>query len=434
MCSLPSPINCLKYADDLTLMSTSAAGLQKCIDQLAIYCEKWKLQVNFKKTKIMIFNKTGALIKKYKFLFNSTALESINEYKYLGFLFSNSTSTEKGISNLINQAQKAWFSIRYYLSSSTQKTIKTYLTLFDTQVKPIILYACEAWSESIKGNIDDITLFTKNKLEKFQIKNFKGLLGVSRTTSNISLLLELGRYPITSNMHYQTIKYFGRLSSIKDDRLLHEAYNWEKEKMQAGEKGFISYIVNILNKIGMANIWIEQFEYEKNRLLNKPVINKNILKRVHDIAAQNILANIQHNNKLHFLNSLKEDYNMENYLKVNDYENRKAISKLRTSSHHLRIETGRWTNVAREHRICIQCRQNTVEDEYHFLFDCSRHISERNISFEKIKNKTNIDLFDTPQRTENLQLLFKSNSICSLNILGKFIRNSFSNRYEPQPL
>lgn len=125
---------------------------------------------------------------------------------------------------------------------------------------------------------------------------------------------------------------------------------------------------------------------------------------------------------------------MENYLKVNDYENRKAISKLRTSSHHLRIETGRWTNVAREHRICIQCRQNTVEDEYHFLFDCSRHISERNISFEKIKNKTNIDLFDTPQRTENLQLLFKSNSICSLNILGKFIRNSFSNRDEPQPL
>ena len=401
-----SSINCLKYADDLTLMSTSAAGLLKCIDQLAIYCEKWKLQVNFKKTKIMIFNKTGALIKKYRFLFNSTALESTNEYKYLGFLFSNSTSTEKGISNLINQAQKAWFSIKYYLSSSKQKTIKTYLTLFDTQIKPIILYACEAWSESIKGNIDEITLLTKNKLEKFQIKIFKGLLGVSRTTSNISLLLELGRYPITSNMHYQSIKYFGRLSSLKDDRLLHEAYNWEKENMQTGGKGFISYIVNTLNKIGMANIWIEQFEYEKNRLLNKPIINKNILKRFHDIAAQNMLANIQHNNKLHFLNSLKEDYNMENYLKINDYENRKAISKLRTSSHHLRIETGRWANVAREHRICIHCGQNTVEDEYHFLFDCPRHISERNISFEKIKNKTNIDLFDSPQRTENLKLLF----------------------------
>ena len=52
-------------------------------------------------------------------------------------------------------------------------------------------------------------------------------------------------------MNYQTIKCFASLSSIKDDRLLHEAYNWEKEKIQTGEKGFISYMTNTLNKIGM---------------------------------------------------------------------------------------------------------------------------------------------------------------------------------------
>ena len=327
-----TPINCLKYADDLILMSTSASGLQKCIDKLAIYCEKWKLQVNFKKTKIVIFNRQGSLIKKYKFLFNSTAIESINEYKYLGFLFSNSTSTEKGTSNLINQAQKAWFSIRYYLASSNQKNINTYLTLFDTQIKPIVLYACEAWSETIKGNIDDATLLTKNKLEQFQIKIFKNLLGVSRTTSNISILLELGRYPITSYMHYQTIKYFARLSSMKDDRLLHEAYNYEKQKIQSGEKGFINYITNTLNRIGITNIWIEQFDHDNNEQLIKPTINKSILKRFHDIFTQNTLANIQNNNKLFFLHSLKDAYTIENYLKINDYQNRNAISKLRTSN------------------------------------------------------------------------------------------------------
>ena len=43
---------------------------------------------------------------------------------------------------------------------------------------------------------------------------------------------------------------------------------------------------------------------------------------------------------------------MENYLKIKDYQNRKAICKLRTSSHLLKIETGRWTNIARENRIC----------------------------------------------------------------------------------
>ena len=69
--------------------------------------------------------------------------------------------------DLPKRAQQASFSIRYYLSSSNQKNIYTYLTtLFDTHIKPILLYACEAWSETIKGNIDDTTLLTKNKLEK----------------------------------------------------------------------------------------------------------------------------------------------------------------------------------------------------------------------------------------------------------------------------
>ena len=120
---------------------------------------------------------------------------------------------------------------------------------------------------------------------------------------------------------------------------------------------------------------------------------------------------------------------MENYLKIKDYQNRKAICKLRTSSHHLKIETGRWTNIARKNRICTHCRQNTVEDEYHFLFDCTMHANERNISFEKIKTKTNINLFDASKQVENLKL-FLNVALCSLNTLGKFIEDSFSHREE----
>ena len=123
--------------------------------------------------------------------------DSTNEYKYLGFIFSNSRSTEKGTSSLINQAQKAWFSIKYYLSFSNQKNINTYYP-FDTQIKSILLYTCEAWSETIKGNIDDTTLLTKNKTR------------VSRSLkilSKISILLELGRYQITSYTQNTLYKY-----------------------------------------------------------------------------------------------------------------------------------------------------------------------------------------------------------------------------------
>ena len=55
----------LKYADDLIIMSTSRDDLQKCLDNLAIYCEKWKLDLNTKKTKIVLFNRQGSVIKKH---------------------------------------------------------------------------------------------------------------------------------------------------------------------------------------------------------------------------------------------------------------------------------------------------------------------------------------------------------------------------------
>ena len=54
-----SSINCLIYADDLVIMSTTAEGLQKCINILATYCDKWKLQVNLKKTKVILYNRQG---------------------------------------------------------------------------------------------------------------------------------------------------------------------------------------------------------------------------------------------------------------------------------------------------------------------------------------------------------------------------------------
>ena len=37
------------YADDMIIMSTTQEGLQKCLNEVNEYCEKWKLNVNQKK-------------------------------------------------------------------------------------------------------------------------------------------------------------------------------------------------------------------------------------------------------------------------------------------------------------------------------------------------------------------------------------------------
>ena len=51
------PINALMYADDLILLSDTPEGLQRQIDKLSKYCDDWRLNINLKKTKMMIFNR-----------------------------------------------------------------------------------------------------------------------------------------------------------------------------------------------------------------------------------------------------------------------------------------------------------------------------------------------------------------------------------------
>ena len=55
--------NCLLYADDVVLVSQSARGLQNCLNKFGDYCQKWCLDINYDKSKILVFNCTGRLIK-----------------------------------------------------------------------------------------------------------------------------------------------------------------------------------------------------------------------------------------------------------------------------------------------------------------------------------------------------------------------------------
>ena len=416
-------ISCLLYADDLIIMSTSPESLQKCISKLEQYCIKWKLQVNLKKTKIMIFNKQGSLIKKYKFYFNNNIIENVREYKYLGFTFTCSGLDIKGKCNLLKQAKKAWYAIKHYLQKSENRCFSTYTHIFDSQVKPIMLYACEVWADSLKENKTITENIQSNPIEKFQINVLKQLLGVHKKTSNIAVLLETGRHPVTLTAKIQAIKYFLRFSSIEHTRLLHTYYESQKRELNGP---YMKFILNTLEKIGLGNIWHSQLHENPKNTKSQSTITRQISQRLRDISSQNILSNLASNGKLKFLQSLKTEHKIEPYLKIHNFEHRRAITKIRTSSHRLKIETGRWDKVDREDRICENCLLNKIEDESHLLFECHMHIQERLLLHQKIKN-----LGKTDMNTKNMTLtkeIFLTDDLPSLNAVGKYIMNSLNKR------
>ena len=50
----------------------------------------------------------------------------------------------------------------------------------------------------------------------------------------------------------------------------------------------------------------------------------------------------------------------------------------------IRVETGRYSGEPVEQRICRLCTSNLVEDEKHFLLDCSLYNNLRNSIFSEI--------------------------------------------------
>ena len=100
------PLSHLMYADDLVLLSTSQGGLSRCLSALEKFCDTWQLEVNIKKSKVMVFNPAGRLISGTNFVYQDNKLENVKSYCYLGIDFICSGSLRTARTNLSEKAKK----------------------------------------------------------------------------------------------------------------------------------------------------------------------------------------------------------------------------------------------------------------------------------------------------------------------------------------
>ena len=105
-----------------------------------------------------------------------------------------------------------------------------------------------------------------------------------------------------------------------------------------------------------------------------------------------------------------------------------AFIRFRTGSHTLEIERGRYTNPRTpiEDRLCIKC--NEIEDEIHFLIQCTAYENERTELFRKIT--TVHGFFNTSSAKDTYIFLMTSDHPDILTWVAKFIYESMTKRAE----
>ena len=254
-------ISCLLYADDLILLSQSENVSQKCVDRLNCYLKKWKVKINVKKTKIIVFNKSGKLFKGQKFkigkqpiqitdsyvylgitfhFFNKSGklfkgqkfkigkqpIQITDSYVYLGNTFTSSGSFSLAQQKLSNNATRSLYCFLSEINIYNGTSVATILKLFDSLVYSILLYNCEIWGCFLKSFGSKYNKFVSKIFDERIIpetmhnKVGKMALGVHSKASNLAVKGELGRFPLHIIIYKRIFKYFMRLISFSNNTIL----------------------------------------------------------------------------------------------------------------------------------------------------------------------------------------------------------------------
>ena len=379
--TLGTPISHILYADDLVLLSTTESGLKACLDKLSIFCLKWQLTLNPSKSKIIIFNHQGRLLRG-NFTFNNQTLEIVKSYTYLGLEITASGSYTAAKVALMEKARKAMMPL---ISTVAQfhMPINYSLHLFDSFVKPIALYNAENWAVltthqriSLENNSTTILSYLLNiQAEKVHLKYLKYLLGVKKSCSNHAVLGELGRIPLVHSALVRLLTFWHRISLMPKETLVNLTYMGLDPDCD-----WMSTVKYLLKVINLDQIFENPSTYDTNRFKN---ICSKKLKML--IVSQwekyvNSVKRGKRGSKLVFYKKIKSTFYQEPYISIlSNFQHRKLVAKLRCSDHDLQLEKGRHTKTNRADRLCKMCGKQ-VETEPHFLVFCPK--------FNKIRKAT----------------------------------------------
>ena len=352
----------LLFADDMVILGHSPEDLQNSLYSLSNHCEKWGLEVNVAKTKVVVFRRRGRVFGDEKWYFKGSSIDVVNDFNYLGVIFNYTGSFTLNNQFIYGKGLKA---MNILLTNIRKFEInpKLSLQLFDAFVQSVLIYGSPVWG------------FTKSKdLERIHLKFCKRILGVKLSTSNAGVYGELGRFPLYINRYTSIIKYWLKLNCT-DNIILKTIYHRMLCELENGANNWAGNVKYILSKYGFLYVW-----ENPTNIGNINCFINSFKNRVQDEFLQEWFASVGNSSKLLLYKEIKSHFGYESYLdNIVTKKYRSILTKIRLTAHNLKIETGRYARnpIERRERLCVFCDENLVEDEYHFVIECNAYAAIR---------------------------------------------------------
>ena len=391
----------LLFADDMVILGNSPDEINRSLTLLSDYCTKWGLDVNIDKTKVVVFRKRGRLKHDELFMYKDQRLEIVNNFNYLGTIFNYNGTFALNQQYLIGKANKA-LNVLLINCKRYQLKPKLLCQLFDAFVGSILNYAAEIWGNSKSKDI-----------ERIHLKFCKKILKVHKRSCNAAVYGELARYPLFVSRYIKIVKYWFKILHT-DNNILQEIYKLSFVDCNNGKSNWVSSIKCLLCSYGFNNIW--EYPDSVDTKLFMPLFKQRIV----DCFVQNWRSDMNDSSILNLYRQIKLHFSYESYLDILPHNIRTFLTRIRVSSHTLRVHTGRYSRIDRNERYCLYCDLHDIEDEYHFVVICPLYTDLRKQYLRKY-------YYVRPSMLKFIEMLMSENKNELFN-LSRFIKKAMIKR------
>ncbi|KAJ3666832.1 hypothetical protein Zmor_002262 [Zophobas morio] len=215
-------VSCLAFADDLVILAKDECGMNEMKKNLQRYFKRKKLEVNVKKTKMMVFRKKGRKGEEKVWPWGDRIIDTVKEFKYLGFKFTTTNTVKAHIRERRVKAMQIMGMVWSIGERIFGHDVRRRMKMSDSLVRSVLMYGVEIWGWKEYA-----------ETEAVQEKYLRWMLALRKETPGYIVREECKREKLRVYTGKRAVKYDERLKEREVCRILYEC--WKEKKRKQGK-------------------------------------------------------------------------------------------------------------------------------------------------------------------------------------------------------
>ena len=230
-------ISLLVYADDTVLLAPNEEKLQSMLNVVDKWCRTWGMEINSKKTQILHVGNYQRPRSINQFSRGESLLNYTDTYRYLRYMIHEHWCETKNVETMTACASRSFGRIQGIFKKMGNMGIKSYETLYESYVDPIINYAAGVWG---------FDYFNPPQVLQNRIMQF--VLGSHKFAPNAATKIEMDWLGCREKRWLNMIRLYNRINVMPLSRLPKVVFDWD---VNSGASSWSSEVPQIIHKLNL---------------------------------------------------------------------------------------------------------------------------------------------------------------------------------------